>query len=240
MTVPTSRRERPRVHVRRLGRGWPPARSGAGATKHPAGRGRCTQTRERRGRPPRSAPVAQRPGRYATRDLAGAARRRRPVPPQLRRVQLVDPGVRPATDRRGAVGHRRRTAGPAVRPPGTEHTITAENVRGAPDLVIEILSPSTADKDLGCVARALQHTRSARALGAGPDGRDRRRPSATGRRARAHRHLRSPGHRAHPAAQGPGAPARRCFPGLSQSTCQATLKTDPYVQLGHTDQFPCA
>ena len=30
-----------------------------------------------------------------------------------------------------------------------EQTITAENVRGAPDLVIEILSPSTADKDLG-------------------------------------------------------------------------------------------
>ncbi len=30
-----------------------------------------------------------------------------------------------------------------------EHTITAENVRGAPDLVIEILSPSTADQDLG-------------------------------------------------------------------------------------------
>ena len=31
-----------------------------------------------------------------------------------------------------------------------EHTITDENVRGAPDLVIEILSPSTADRDLGC------------------------------------------------------------------------------------------
>ena len=30
-----------------------------------------------------------------------------------------------------------------------EHTITDDNVRGAPDLVIEILSPSTADKDLG-------------------------------------------------------------------------------------------
>ena len=30
-----------------------------------------------------------------------------------------------------------------------EHTITAENVRGAPDLVIEILSPSTSDKDRG-------------------------------------------------------------------------------------------
>ena len=30
-----------------------------------------------------------------------------------------------------------------------EHTITEENVRGAPDLVIEILSPSTADRDLG-------------------------------------------------------------------------------------------
>ena len=30
-----------------------------------------------------------------------------------------------------------------------EHTITADNVRGAPDLVIEILSPSTADRDLG-------------------------------------------------------------------------------------------
>ena len=30
-----------------------------------------------------------------------------------------------------------------------EHTITAENVRGAPDLVIEILSPATADKDRG-------------------------------------------------------------------------------------------
>ena len=30
-----------------------------------------------------------------------------------------------------------------------EHIITPENVRGAPDLVIEILSPSTADKDLG-------------------------------------------------------------------------------------------
>ena len=30
-----------------------------------------------------------------------------------------------------------------------EHTITDENVRGAPDLVIEILSPSTADRDLG-------------------------------------------------------------------------------------------
>ena len=30
-----------------------------------------------------------------------------------------------------------------------EHAITAENVREAPDLVIEILSPSTADKDLG-------------------------------------------------------------------------------------------
>ena len=30
-----------------------------------------------------------------------------------------------------------------------EHTITDENVRGAPDLVIEILSPSTADRDVG-------------------------------------------------------------------------------------------
>ncbi|MCE2513920.1 MAG: Uma2 family endonuclease [Acidobacteria bacterium] len=30
-----------------------------------------------------------------------------------------------------------------------EHTITDENVRGAPDLVIEILSPSTANRDLG-------------------------------------------------------------------------------------------
>ena len=30
-----------------------------------------------------------------------------------------------------------------------EHMITAENMRGAPDLVIEILSPSTADKDRG-------------------------------------------------------------------------------------------
>ncbi len=30
-----------------------------------------------------------------------------------------------------------------------EHMITDENVRGAPDLVIEILSPSTADRDLG-------------------------------------------------------------------------------------------
>ena len=30
-----------------------------------------------------------------------------------------------------------------------EHTITDANVRGAPDLVIEILSPSTADQDLG-------------------------------------------------------------------------------------------
>ena len=31
-----------------------------------------------------------------------------------------------------------------------EHTITDENVRGAPDLVIEVLSPSTADRDVGC------------------------------------------------------------------------------------------
>ena len=30
-----------------------------------------------------------------------------------------------------------------------EHMITAENVRGAPDLVIEILFPSAADRDLG-------------------------------------------------------------------------------------------
>ena len=30
-----------------------------------------------------------------------------------------------------------------------EHRITETNVRGAPDLVIEILSPSTAEKDLG-------------------------------------------------------------------------------------------
>ena len=30
-----------------------------------------------------------------------------------------------------------------------EHTITDENVRGAPDLVIEILSPSTAERDQG-------------------------------------------------------------------------------------------
>ena len=30
-----------------------------------------------------------------------------------------------------------------------EHRLTDKNVRGAPDLVIEILSPSTADKDLG-------------------------------------------------------------------------------------------
>ncbi len=30
-----------------------------------------------------------------------------------------------------------------------EHTLTDANVRGAPDLVIEILSPSTADRDLG-------------------------------------------------------------------------------------------
>ena len=76
-----SRRERPRVHVRRLGRGRRPARSGAGAAKHPAGRGRRPQKRERRGRPTRSAPVAQRAGRHATHDLAGAAPRRRLVPP---------------------------------------------------------------------------------------------------------------------------------------------------------------
>ena len=30
-----------------------------------------------------------------------------------------------------------------------EHTLTDDNVRGAPDLLIEILSPSTADRDLG-------------------------------------------------------------------------------------------
>ena len=30
-----------------------------------------------------------------------------------------------------------------------KHTVTEKNVRGAPDLVIEILSPSTAEKDLG-------------------------------------------------------------------------------------------
>ena len=30
-----------------------------------------------------------------------------------------------------------------------EHMLTDKNVRGAPDLVIEILSPSTADRDLG-------------------------------------------------------------------------------------------
>ena len=30
-----------------------------------------------------------------------------------------------------------------------EHIVTEQNVRGAPDLVIEILSPSTAEKDLG-------------------------------------------------------------------------------------------
>ena len=30
-----------------------------------------------------------------------------------------------------------------------EHTLTDDNVRGAPDLVIEILSPSTADRDVG-------------------------------------------------------------------------------------------
>ena len=30
-----------------------------------------------------------------------------------------------------------------------EHILTDDNVRGAPDLVIEILSPSTADRDLG-------------------------------------------------------------------------------------------
>ena len=30
-----------------------------------------------------------------------------------------------------------------------EHIVTDDNVRGAPDLVIEILSPSTADRDLG-------------------------------------------------------------------------------------------
>jgi Uma2 family endonuclease len=33
--------------------------------------------------------------------------------------------------------------------PAREHTLTDANVRGAPDLVIEILSPSTADRDLG-------------------------------------------------------------------------------------------
>ena len=30
-----------------------------------------------------------------------------------------------------------------------EHTITDENVRGAPDLVVEVLSPSTTERDLG-------------------------------------------------------------------------------------------
>ena len=30
-----------------------------------------------------------------------------------------------------------------------EHIVTEQNVRGAPDLVIEVLSPSTAEKDLG-------------------------------------------------------------------------------------------
>ena len=63
-----SRRERPRVHVRRLRRGRRPARSGAGAAEHAAGRGGRPPKRERRGRPARSAPVAQRAGRHATHD----------------------------------------------------------------------------------------------------------------------------------------------------------------------------
>ena len=77
------RRARPRVHARRLGRGRRPARSGSGAAKHAAGPRRRPPRRERGRRPARSAPVAQRAGHRAAHDLAGAARRRRPVPPQL-------------------------------------------------------------------------------------------------------------------------------------------------------------
>ena len=51
------------------------------------------------GRPPGSAPVAQRAGRPATGDLAAAAGRRRVVPPQPSAGAVGRPGLRPRADR---------------------------------------------------------------------------------------------------------------------------------------------
>ena len=94
-----SRRARPGVHARRLDRGRRPARSGSGSAEHPAGHGRRSPERERGRWPARSAPVAQRAGHRAAHDLAGAARRGRPLPPQLPAGAVGRPGLRPRADR---------------------------------------------------------------------------------------------------------------------------------------------
>ena len=50
----------------------------------------------------------------------------------------------------GAVQHRRRTPDLLFVSREREHLLSGgENVRGAPDLVVEILSPATADRDRG-------------------------------------------------------------------------------------------
>ena len=77
---------------------------------------------------------------------------------------------------------------------GREHTLTDKNVRGAPDLAIEILSPSTADRDLGYKYDLYSQTRGARVLDRRSDGRNHRRTSATKREPPTRRDLRAAGH----------------------------------------------
>ena len=71
-----------------------------------------------------------------------------------------------------------------------EHLLSdGEKVRGAPDLVIEILSPSTADKDRGSKRELYGRHGVAEVLAGRPDRRNRLDPSPTRGRTGSRRHL---------------------------------------------------
>ena len=98
-----------------------------------------------------------------------------------------------------------------------EHILTDDNVRGAPDLVIEILSPSTRRPRPGLQARPVRETRRARVLDRRSDGRNDRRAPARRRQARSCREPRSGRHPADRAARGAGTQARRHLRRLSKT-----------------------
>ena len=64
-----------------------------------------------------------------------------------------------------------------------EHILTHANVQGAPDLIVEILSPSSSTRDWRDQARAVRRPRRTRVLDNRPHQQDSVRHAASGRRA---------------------------------------------------------
>ena len=84
---------------------------------------------------------------------------------------------------------RRRTARPALHLGNREHIITPDNVQGAPDLVVEILSPSTSTDGLARQAGTVRPPRRQGVLDRRPHAPDSVGTTAPGRRARDHTDL---------------------------------------------------